>query len=242
MRLEKLNPSLKAGTVLLSAIALSFQYRAGLNLAVFAACLLLAACFSGACVKTALRVLIPAFLAALGLFLMGLYYARGGSLTDAELSGLSALPYAVRAAMSTNFHAALQLSTRLLAFAGLGVLFVLTTDRELFLYSLIHQCRMPPAFAYGVLAAVNLMPHMLEEYRSVRLAFRVRGLPVRALSPVLPMLVNSVRWSESVAMAMESKGFCREAQRSYYTVPRIHWYDWLCCTVFVAAILLGMAV
>lgn len=242
MRLEKMNPSLKAGTVLACVILLSFQYLISLNLAVFFSCMLLLAFFSNASLKTALRILIPAFIAAIGLFIMGLYYAKGNSLTDAELSGLSSMPYAVRAAMSANFHTALQLASRLLAFAGLGILFILTTDRELFLYSLIHQCHLPPSFAYGILAAVNLMPNMLREYQNVRLAFHIRGFRTGLFSikPVFTMLVNSIRWSESMAMAMESKGFCRSAPRTYYTIPRLHWYDWLCSISCVAAIIMGM--
>ena len=242
MKLEKLNPSIKALTVLLCAILLSFQYLAVLNTAVFLICLLLLIFCSKASLKTALQILIPAFIAALGLFFMGLYYARGSSLTDAELSGLSSLPYAVRAAMSTNLSAALQLATRLLAFAGLGVLFALTTDRELFLYSLVHQCRLPAGFAYGILAAVNLMPGMVREFRTVRLAFRVRGLRPGpfSLGPVFTMLVNSIRWSESVAMAMESKGFSDSSPRTYYLSPRLRWYDWLFCLLSVGAILAGM--
>lgn len=242
MKLEKLNPSVKAATVLILVILLSFQYLVSLNLTVFLSCLLLTVFFSNAPVRTMLRILIPAFVAALGLFFMGLYYARGNSLTDADLSALSSLPYAVRSAMSTNFHTALQLATRLLAFAGMGAMFALTTDRELFLYSLIHQCRLPSSFAYGILAAVNLMPDMVREFRNVRLAFRVRGVHVGSFSlkPVFTMLVNSIRWSESVAMAMESKGFSRSAPRSYYTIPRLHWYDYLCSVVSIAAVILGM--
>ena len=41
------------------------------------------------------------------------------------------------------------------------------------------------------------------------------ALVVLSLLPMFTMLVNSVRWSESVAMAMESKGFCSTAPRSF---------------------------
>ena len=54
------------------------------------------------------------------------------------------------------------------------------------------------------------------------------------------MLVNGIRWSESVAMAMESKGFCDGAPRSFYTVPTVHWYDWAGAAVCIGSILLGM--
>lgn len=173
---------------------------------------------------------------------MGLYYARGGAADTAALDAVSALPYAVRAAMSRNLYTALQLATRLLAYAGLGMLFALSTSGEFFIASLLHQCHLPPRFAYGILAAFHLMPGMVREFRQVRLAFAVRGLHVHALSlkPIFTMLVNSVRWSESVAMAMESKGFCGDAPRSYYTVPRVRAYDLAASAAAVGGLVLGM--
>ena len=54
------------------------------------------------------------------------------------------------------------------------------------------------------------------------------------------MLVNGIRWSESVAMAMESKGFCGDAPRTSYSVPKVRWYDWVLAAVFVGGIILGM--
>ena len=86
------------------------------------------------------------------------------------------------------------------------------------------------------------MPGMVREFRQVRLAFAVRGLHVHALSlkPIFTMLVNSVRWSESVAMAMESKGFCGDAPRSYYTVPRVRAYDLAASAAAVGGLVLGM--
>lgn len=242
MKLEKLNPAVKAGTVLVAVVLLSFEYLVSLNAAVFAAALLLLFFFSDAKPGRVVLLLLPAFAAAFGMFMMGLYYARGGSITEAELSGISAMPYAVRAAMSQNLYTALQLATRLLAYAGLGMLFALTTDGEYFVSSLMHQCRLSPKFAYGVLAAFHLMPTMAREYRSVRLAFEVRGIRTHALSvrPMFTMLVNSVRWSEAVAMAMESKGFCGTAERTYYEIPRVRWYDWACSALTLGLIVAGM--
>lgn len=242
MKLEKLNPSMKVITGLIAVIALSFQYLVSLNLAVFAVSVLLLVFFSDARLSSIVRILIPAFFAAFGLFLMGLYYARGSSVSAEELTNLSTAPYAVRAAMSQNFHTAVQLATRLLAYAGFGVLFALSTDGELFVSSLMHQLRLPPKFAYGVLAAVHLMPNMVSEFEAVRLAYRTRGIKTNAFSigPIFTMLVNSIRWSESVAMAMESKGFCGDAERTYYTVPRVHWYDYLFCVLTIGGIAAGM--
>ena len=242
MKLERWNPSVKAAVVLISVILLSFQFYVSLNLAVFGTCLILVLFFSDARPRRVIAILIPALIAAFGLFMMGLYYSRGGSITEVELEGISAVPYAVRAAMSTNFYSALQLSTRLLAYAGMGILFSLTTDGEFFISSLMHQCRLSPKFAYGILAAFHLMPDMIREFKAVRAAYEVRGSKVHALSfrPLFTMLVNSIRWSESVAMAMESKGFCGDAPRTSYSVPKVHWYDWALAAVFIGGIILGM--
>ena len=231
--LERWNPTVKAFTVLICVILLSFEYLVSLNLLVLAVCLLLLMFCSRVSLKKIGVILLPACIAAFGLFVMGLYYARGS---------LSAMPYSVRAAMSQNLYTALQLATRLLAYAGLGILFALSTEGDFFIASLLHQCRLPPKFAYGILAAFHLMPGMAREYAQVRTAFAARGLKAGPLSmkPVFTMLVNSVRWSESIAMAMESKGFCGDAPRTYYTVPRVHWYDLAAAALMVGGVVLGM--
>lgn len=238
MKLEKLNPSVKAATVLVSVIMLSFQYNITLNLTVFFSCLFLLLFFSNARIKNIIVILAPALLAAFGMFMMGLYYAKGNSITSAELTEISSVPYAVRAAMSTNLQSALQLGTRILSYAGLGILFALSTDGEEFISSLMHQCHLSPKFAYGILAALHLMPSMVREFSQAKLALRTRGMHVGpfSLKPVFAMLVNSIRWSESMAMAMESKGFAGNEPRTFYSVTKVHWYDLVFSVVCIGSI------
>ena len=80
------------------------------------------------------------------------------------------------------------------------------------------------------------MPGMAREYAQVRTAFAARGLKAGPLSmkPVFTMLVNSVRWSESIAMAMESKGFDGHETRSDFEPVRVRWFDGLFCAVCAA--------
>lgn len=240
--LERWNPVLKAGTILLSVLLLSFQYLISLNLLVFFGSLLLLFFFSKAEKKKMLKLLIPAMIAAFGLFLTGLYYAKGGAISSESLSEISAGPYILQAALSKNIYTGLQLSTRLLAFAGMGILFALTTESSYFIASLLHQLKLSPKFAYGILAAFHLMPGMVREYKEVRIAYQVRGIKTHAWSmkPLFTMLVNAVRWSESLAMAMESKGFCGNAKRSYYFIPRVKIWDLLASLLMLGAIVLGM--
>ena len=242
IKIEKLNPSVKAITVLLAAILISFQYITALNASIFALSLILLLFFSDAEPKRFVKIFIPALIAAFGIFLLGLYYARGGSSVAESMQSLSTDPYAVRAAMLNNLSTALQLSTRLLAYAGLGIMFALTTDGEEFISSLVHQCGLSPKFAYGIIAAVNLMPKMLDELETVKLAFKARGIRAGTLSPkvLFAMLVNSIRWSESLAMAMESKGFAGDRKRTYYTVTKIRWYDIAVSAGLLGGIICGM--
>ncbi len=229
-------------TIFICVILIALQYLVILNLVVFGAALAGLLFFSAARPKHIAGLLLPALLAAFGLFMMGLYYARGSSITAAGMENVGAMPYMVRAAMSINLYTGLQLSTRLLAFAGMGIMFALSTDREQFVFSLMHQCHMSPKFAYGILAAVNLLPQMLHEYKNVRTAFEVRNMKAGPLSTkvLFTMMVNSIRWSEAVAMAMESKGFCSEAPRTYREIPKIHWYDILFAACAIGGILLMM--
>ena len=239
MKLEKLDPTIKAGTVLACVILLSFQYLVSLNMAVFSLSVLLLL-LSGEKPKRIGKLLLPALLTALGLFITGFFHGRGAQAED--LQKIAAMPYAVRAAMSAGLYPALQLSTRLLAYAGLGILFASSTDGEAFIFSLMHRCRLSPKFAYGILAAVRLMPNMVREFQTVRLAFRARGMKIHwySLPPVFTMLVNSIRWSGCVAMAMESKGFDGDAPRTHTIIPEIRWYDFVFFFGWSLTVILGM--
>lgn len=106
--------------MLICVILLSFEYLVSLNLLVLAVCLLLLMFCSRVSLKKIGVILLPACIAAFGLFVTGLYYARGGSTQTMDLSSLSAMPYSVRAAMSQNLYTALQLATRLLGLRRAG--------------------------------------------------------------------------------------------------------------------------
>lgn len=240
--IEKINPSVKLFTGLTGVILLAFEYIVSLNLCVFGLSLVLLIFFSKARIRHIFGILVPAFTAAFGLFMMGVYYSKGNSVDIESIKELNSLPYILRSSMSRNYLTALQLSTRLLAFAGLGSLFALTTEGDHFVASLIKQCRIKTEFAYGLLAAVNLMPNLVKELKKVKLAYLVRGFKVTNLSfkVIFTMMVNSIRWSESVAMAMESKGFDSKSPRTYYLVPKIHFYDWIYFAGWMSLIIVQM--
>lgn len=205
--MNTLNPGYKFLTLLLVSLILSFCYSVRLNFAVFCLCLLSALLTPAVNKKRLLLGLLPFLLAAAGLFFSGLWFPASGEAVTGS--------WGVAAMTVSSLSGALQLSSRALAFGGIGLLFSLTTRSSEFIMSLMQQFRLPPEFAYGLLAAYHFLPVMRDEYSVVRAALKVRGVRAGPLSgkTLLPMLVHALRRSESVAMAMESRGFYPKAPR-----------------------------
>jgi len=174
--------------------------------------------------------------------MMGLWFSRNPSEATAETLS-NGFGHALRMLASRNLGTALTLSTRLLCYAALGMFFSLSTKGEDFTCSLRAQLRLPASVCYSILAGANLLPHMAREYRSVLLAFRARGMKASPLSRkvLFAMLVNSIRWSDSVSMAMESKGFDSHGKRSYLHSPKTHIRDWLFLVLAPALLLFAIA-
>lgn len=107
----------------------------------------------------------------------------------------------------------------------MGLLFVFTTDPRLFIISLMQQFHLPGNFAYGILAAYGFIPVIKQEYENMRYAYRARGVKRNIF--MLPMLVTAVRSSESIAMAMESKGFNAKSSRTEYIKLKVTKWDYI---------------
>lgn len=154
-------------------------------------------------------LLLPILIIAAGMFFTGYHFhVQSGAPVNADSLWIT----------GSAFWNGMTFSSRVLAYAGLGLLFVLTTDKILLIHSFQQQLRISPMFAYGLLAAWNIFPNIAEEYCKTRAAFRARGLHPFAVSPALlkPMLVKAVLWSEALSVAMESKGFNGHKPRTEY--------------------------
>lgn len=206
--MKKINPTCKFIGILIPTVLLLFFYAPVLNLTVFIVSMAVTA-VSARSRKVLFAALVPVILSAVALFFTGIHFPSGSHLA------LSYKLFANSAVLN-----GLQLSSRVLAFAGLGLLFALTTDRIEMIRSARQQLRVPVKFAYGLLAAWGIMPNMMSEYAKARAAFRARGLSPAPWSPALlkPLLVKTVRWSESLAAAMESKGFGGGKRTEYYVM------------------------
>ena len=138
-----------------------------------------------------------------------------------------------------NSESGLQLSARVLAYAGLGFLFVYTTNPRHFILSLMQQFKLSEKFAYGIMAAYNFIPIVKNEYRNISYAYRARGVKRNLF--MLPMLVTAIRASENIAMAMESKGFQVGSKRSQYVKLKVNKIDYL-LLIFLPSLILFLVI
>ena len=213
-----IDPAMKFIALLLVTLILAWKYSLILNTAVFLACVIGILC-CGVSAKRLLVMLLPILLAALGMFFTGYKFSAAEGLpVNTEIFHLG----------SSALVNGLTQASRVLAFAGVGYLFALTTERVMMVKSFQKRFRLPQIFAYGLLAAWGIFPQMMREYKRTRAAFRARGLSAFPLSPAVlkPLLVKAVRWSEALSVAMESKGFSGSAQRTEYQSVPVKAADW----------------
>ena len=164
----KLNPGYKGLTIFLVSLLLSFEYNYYLNFSVFCICIMLMI-INKISLKKILLAFLPVLFLAGGIFFTGMLYSSSGTAED-----ITSLTKTV--VVIGNIENGLQLSMRILAYAGLGLLFVFTTDPRLFIISLMQQFHLPGNFAYGILAAYGFIPVIKQEYENMRYAYRARGV------------------------------------------------------------------
>ena len=227
--LEKINPFIKVVTILVCGILMALTSSWKLNLAVLIAALLALLLLSNCKLSSLVKTFVPVILLAGAVFVSGMSYGKSAA--------QSASIYDV-----ASMDSALLLSTRILAYVGMGMVFALSTDQKEFIMSLMHQAHVKPKFAYGVLAAVNLIPTLRREWDEVNLAYRARKkrtglLPI---GPLFNTLVNGIRWSENVAMAMESKGFDGDGSRTFAITTRIRAGDICFAVLCIGLMAAGM--
>jgi energy-coupling factor transport system permease protein len=128
----------------------------------------------------------------------------------------------------------LGLALRVVGLALPGVLLVASTDPVRLADALTIHWRMSPRFAYGALAALRLVPLLVAEFDSVRLAQRTRGVEagrnpvarVRMLAGIgFILLVGAVRRGSRLATAMDARGFDSGIPRTNARGSALHLRD-----------------
>lgn len=144
---------------------------------------------------------------------------------------------------------ALATCMRVLAIALPAVVLFITIDPTELADGLGQLVKLPSRFVLGALAALRLVGLFIDDWRSLQLARRARGvadrgLVRRLLGQAFALLVLSIRRGSKLATAMEARGFGGSTKRSWARPSVFGVAEWvvLAAGFAVAAIAVAVAV
>lgn len=128
-----------------------------------------------------------------------------------------------------NLYQAYVLFTRIYAYVFLGAVFTETTDMLSLARSLEQNFKLPSKFAYGTLAAFNVIPKIHAEVNRIRLVGDMRHYHLSFYSPTLyfKAILAAISWSNSLAEGMISHGYREDKPRSVIIPTALTKKDWL---------------
>ncbi|WP_227935427.1 energy-coupling factor transporter transmembrane component T family protein [Alkalihalobacillus deserti] len=225
--LQRVNPTMKLVSMFIVIIFMIPIFDPWTPLVLLTLTITAITLLGGVSFRFLLMILLPFSLFAFSFIWISVVFPdeRGETI----LFNIGSMPVALE-----NVLVGLSLGLRSFVFASWSLLFVLTTEPTKFMLSLVQHCKLPPRFGYGMMAAYRFLPLFRQELTQVRAAHRIRGLgEARGIKGrvketkryIIPLLASAIRKAERVAIAMESKGFDGDRQRSYY--HRVPWskYD-----------------
>lgn len=140
-------------------------------------------------------------------------------------------------------------TARVIAIALPAVVLFLTIDPTDLADGLAQTLRLPARFVLGALAALRLVGSSVDDWRTLNLARRARGIAdrgviVRSLGQAFSLLVLSIRRGSTLATAMEARGFGADAERTWARQAQFGGVEWVVIAVgcLVAALSATVAV
>lgn len=141
---------------------------------------------------------------------------------------------------------ALATMLRVLAIALPSIVLFITVDPTDLADGLAQILRLPARFVLGGLAALRMIGLFLDDWRSMELARRARGVADRGrirrfFGMAFGLLVLSIRRGSKLATAMEARGFGGQATRTWARVSTFGRPEWvliaIACVIPVVAII-----
>lgn len=164
-----------------------------------------------------------------------LAFSRGSLIKVGKLLLITVIPAA--AIFSTvaffspahNILFAWVLVSRLYCYVSVGAAVTLTTPKLALIHSLEQNCHLPSKFAYGFLAALNLVPRIIQAVKTIRVAGEMRGVSLHWWSPTLyfKAILAAISWADQLAQAMETHGFVEGAPRTAAQTIPLTKSDWV---------------
>ncbi len=214
--LFRVNPALKF-VVFVSLLFITLFNR-NLPLAIWFAVLfaILLYGFSGYPVKKLMLLSIPILLSFASSFVTMAMFGKGDTVL---------WQWGVIKISEESIHHGLLLGTKSLSFGFTGFAFLLTVEPVLFFYAMMQQFRLPSKYAYSFIAAIRLLPVIVEEIqvrgnalkvRGITFSRGVKGMGERIQSYTVPLFAQSIRRAQRIAIAMEAKQYQMGEARTYF--------------------------
>jgi len=159
----------------------------------------------------------------------------------APLAGLSMLLYAEPAGhvywsfgfatiSDDSISLAIAVSLRVIALGLPTILLFGGTDPTELADALAQVAKLPSRFVLGILAGTRMLGLFLDDWRTMGLARRARGVGDtgairRFFSMAFVLLVFAVRRGTKLALAMEARGFGSDIPRTWARTSRLHGRD-----------------
>lgn len=235
--LHRINPSLKLLVMLALFISVLFIHNLNVLINLTIVLFLLFFTFTGYSFKSLLLFLFPFIIIFISTSTSMIFFGKGET---------TWFQWGLIHITQESFFRGLHIGFRALNFALLGIIFSVTTRPVYLFYSLMQQLKLPPKYAYSFLAGVRLIPIMIEEFQTIHYALKVRGASrargFRGLFEqiklyAVPLLSQSIRRAQRIAVAMEAKHFSSYSKRTYYYEIGFSKYDLLFVTSIVVLFL-----
>lgn len=236
--LHRINPSLKLLVMLALFISVLFIHNLNLLINLTIVFFLSFFAFTGYSFKSLMLFLFPFIIIFISTSTSMIFFGKGET---------TWFQWGLIHITKESFFRGVHIGFRALNFALLGIIFSVTTRPVYLFYSLMQQLKLPPKYAYSFLAGVRLIPIMIEEFQTIHHALKVRGATrVRGIYGLfeqmkryaVPLLSQSIRRAQRIAVAMEAKRFSNDSNRTYYYEIGFSKYDVLFVTV-IALLFLG---
>ena len=235
--LHRLNPAAKLAGIAVVALAATVSFDPFVLIMLAAALWLTAWLLGRIPLKQMLRWSLPLLLLPLPVMLFNALYADLSRYAQPHILW----HWGIWTLSVEGLWAGLGMGLRVMVFVASSLLFIATTDPTDFALSLVQNLKVPPRFGYGMLVSYRFLPLLRQEYETIRMAHRVRGVGerggwrgwlVRFRRYAIPLLAAAVRKSERTALAMDARAFGALPRRTYYREMRVRRGD----VVFVLAL------
>lgn len=184
---------------------------------------------------------IPVWIAAPTAGFTTLLYGQASGQTHVEFGLIHVTDGSISLAVAT--------ALRVLAIGLPAIVLFVTIDPTDLADGLAQVWHLPSRFVLGALAGLRLVGLFLEDWRSLELARRARGVGDRGrirrlLSQAFALLVLSIRRGSKLATAMEARGFGGDIPRTWARESVFGWREVVLIAIgaAIAAIAISVAV